>query len=68
MDAFRGPCPWCGRTIILDHDRRVSSHRAPVCAGWERLMQRARDELGPGAAREIGPELLLDHEDDTRES
>jgi hypothetical protein len=61
---LRARCPWCRRVLVVDEGRRVTSHEAPVCAGFERLMQQARDELGPGAARELGPELLPFGDDD----
>jgi hypothetical protein len=54
----RGRCPWCKRPIVLDDVRKVSSHQVPTCVGWDRLMAQAREELGPGAARDIGAEIL----------
>lgn len=61
-----GRCLWCNRSLVIDEQRDIFSHEAPVCAGFEGLTQRMRDEHGAGAAREIGPELLPAFDDDGR--
>jgi len=48
---MQGRCPYCYRVVLFDDDRRVSSHLAPVCRGWDDLMRSMR-------ARELGPEVL----------
>ncbi len=63
----RRKCAWCDRIVVWDDDRQVVSHEAPVCAGFEALMVRAAVELGPGAARELGPEVLPWGSDDGEE-
>jgi hypothetical protein len=48
----RGRCPWCRRVVIVDDNRKVTSHEAPVCRGWDSLMREM-----PGVT-ELGAELL----------
>lgn len=44
-------CPYCGAVVLFDDARLVTSHQAPICSGWDKLMRAS-------GARELGPELL----------
>ena len=54
-------CPYCRAPVRFDDARLVSSHQAPICAGWNRLMVQS-------GARELGPELLEGGDDRGRPS
>jgi hypothetical protein len=41
MPRQSGPCPQCGRHVVIDRARDRVAHAEPVCAAFERMMSRA---------------------------
>lgn len=39
---FEGPCRHCGRTLILDEAKLKSSHEAPECEWYARVIASAK--------------------------